>query len=50
LNECGSAPTINGMHPIVIQQVMRRAMIGAHVSDPTYPQRRRRRLRRRGTS
>jgi hypothetical protein len=38
-----------GMHPIVIQQIMQRAIDGARVSDPVYPQRRRR-FRRRGTS
>jgi hypothetical protein len=39
------------MHPIVIQQVMRRAMHGALVTDPVYAERKpRRRLTRRGTS
>jgi hypothetical protein len=39
-----------GMHPIVIQNVMRRALVGAHANDPVYPQKRKRALRRRGTS
>ena len=40
------------MHPIVIQEVMRRALNGSNAADPVYPERRRprRRLTRRGTS
>jgi|tagenome__1003787_1003787.scaffolds.fasta_scaffold10956642_2 hypothetical protein len=40
---------MKGMHPIVIQQIVERAMIGARVTDPVYPVRERR-FRRRGTS